>query len=212
MVCYILLWISQTFYTFLHTCHGSIEAYSCTRITERPPWKVYEIGTSYHGTVFGHKKSWKCHYGHNRRVVLFESLAVAHQTMKDREWCPKPGARSQSSSEDDQTDRQGIRGLQLISLVASDMMIQSGNRLTSFLTPSWTSSFLFLDMKWSSWASNLEGIMLGDSLHELDISGKPSYRSRPSQQDEMDYIRDSNMEMYTVGFADGIEWSEDAGT
>ena len=28
-------------------------------------------------------------------------------------------------------------------------------------------------------------------------------------QDEMDYIRDSNMEMYTVGFADGIEWSED---
>ena len=30
-----------------------------------------------------------------------------------------------------------------------------------------------------------------------------------STQDEMDYIRDSNTEMYTVGFADGIEWSED---
>ena len=27
----------------------------------------------------------------------------------------------------------------------------------------------------------------------------------------MEYIRDSNMEMYTVGFADGIEWSEDVG-
>ena len=28
----------------------------------------------------------------------------------------------------------------------------------------------------------------------------------------MEYIRDSNMEMYTVGFADGIEWSEDVGS
>ena len=31
-------------------------------------------------------------------------------------------------------------------------------------------------------------------------------------KDEMEYIRDSNMEMYTVGFADGIEWSEDVGS
>ena len=30
------------------------------------------------------------------------------------------------------------------------------------------------------------------------------------RQDVMDHVRDSNMEVYTVGFADSIEWSEDA--